>query len=508
MTLSRLKLPRWLACPAVILVVGCGSKPPEPPATAPPAAATPAPDPEEALPPVVSPYDALAPEARDHLHDAFTGDLDEMVKRRLIRAGVAVNRTHYFIDRGVQHGIAYDSLRLFDQELNEQRKTGLLRVNVAFVPLSRDQLLTSLKAGLVDLVAAQLMITPERLQDVDFSSPTRTNISQIAVSGPGSAPMTGPESLSGKTVFVRKSSAFYTSLVALNERLTREHKVPVTISEAPENLEDDDILEMVNAGLVPMTVVDDYMAAFWSKVFPKLRLQKAAAVHTGGSLGVAVRKGNPQLLAAVNAWIKKYGPDTVFGQNMDRRYLQSTRYVKSANDPAERERFLKITDLFKKYGDKYDMDFLLMAAQGFQESRLNQEARSPVGAIGVMQIMPETGKELEVGDITQLEPNINGGIKYMRQLVDREFKDQPLDRLNMGLMAFAAYNCGPGRMRALRRETQKRGLDQNVWFNNVEQIVSERIGRETVEYVSNIYKYYIAYKLVMDQRQKQAAGKF
>ena len=103
---------------------------------------------------------------------------------------------------------------------------------------------------------------------------------------------------------------------------------------------------------------------------------------------------------------------------------------------------------------------------------------------------------------------IVGGIKYMRQLVDREFKDQPLDRLNMGLMAFAAYNCGPGRMRALRRETQKRGLDQNVWFNNVEQIVSERIGRETVEYVSNIYKYYIAYKLVMDQRQKQAAGKF
>lgn len=512
MTLTVTPMMRGLVCAAALLTMGCGSTPaePPPPSATPTATTTPTatPDPEEVLPPVASPYDALPAESRDHLHEAFTGDLDAMASRRLIRAGVAVNRTHYFIDRGVQRGIAYDSFRLFDQELNEARQTGLLRINVAFVPLSRDQLLMSLKNGQVDVVAAQLTITPERLKEVDFSNPTRTNVSQIVVSGPGSAPMSGPEALSGQSVFVRKSSSFYTALTELNERLVREQKAPVTITEAPENLEDDDILEMVNAGLVPMTIADDYMATFWSKVFTKLRLHKAAALQTGLSIGVAVRKNNPQLLAAVNSWIKKYGPDTVFGQNMDRKYLQSTRYVTGANDPAERERFLKITDLFKKYGDKYDMDFLLMAAQGFQESRLNQEARSQVGAIGVMQIMPATGKELEVGDITQLEPNINGGIKYMRQLVDREFKDQPMDRLNTGLMAFAAYNCGPGRMRALRRETQKRGLDQNVWFNNVEQIVSERIGRETVEYVSNIYKYYIAYKLVMEKRQaKQTAGK-
>jgi membrane-bound lytic murein transglycosylase MltF len=498
---------RWLLC-AGFLAAACGSKPSEPPAP-PPAPPAPAATPEaEELPPVASPYDALPVEERGLLHMAFQGDLDEMVSRRLIRAGVAVNRTHYFIDRGVQRGIAYDSFRLFEQELNEEHKTGLLKVNVAFVPLSRDQLLVSLKAGLVDVVAASLTITPERLKDVDFSIPTRTNVSQIVVSGPGSAALSGPDALSGQTVFVRKSSSYYASLKELNDRLTREQKAPVTIAEAPETLEDDDILEMVNAGLVPLTVVDDYLAEFWSKVFKKIRLQKAAAVHTGDRIGVAVRKGNPKLLAAVNAWIKKYGRESVFGQSLEKRYLQSTRYVVNATSAAERKRLLEITELFKKYGDKYDMDFLLMAAQGFQESRLDQNARSHVGAIGVMQIMPATGAELGVGDITKLEPNINGGVKYMRQLIDGEFKDQPMDRLNMGLMAFAAYNAGPGRLRALRRETQKRGLDPNLWFNNVEQITSERIGRETVDYVSNIYKYYIAYKLVMEQRQaRQAAGK-
>jgi membrane-bound lytic murein transglycosylase MltF len=152
------------------------------------------------------------------------------------------------------------------------------------------------------------------------------------------------------------------------------------------------------------------------------------------------------------------------------------------------------------------VDFLLMAAQGFQESALNQDAKSPVGAIGVMQVMPETGKDLKVGDITVLESNIHAGVKYMRFVIDQYFKDEPMDKLNKGLFAFASYNAGPGRVRQLRKEAEKRGLDPNVWFGNVEQIASERIGRETVTYVSNIYKYYVAYRLVMEQKQRRDAA--
>jgi membrane-bound lytic murein transglycosylase MltF len=153
------------------------------------------------------------------------------------------------------------------------------------------------------------------------------------------------------------------------------------------------------------------------------------------------------------------------------------------------------------------MDWMLMAAQGYQESRLDHSARSHVGAIGVMQVMPPTGKELKVGDITLLEPNIHAGVKYIRLLVDRYYAKEAMDDLNKMLFAFAAYNAGPGRIRQLRREAVAQGLDQNVWFDNVECIASERIGRETVTYVSNIYKYYVTYKLISDQRERREAAK-
>jgi membrane-bound lytic murein transglycosylase MltF len=151
------------------------------------------------------------------------------------------------------------------------------------------------------------------------------------------------------------------------------------------------------------------------------------------------------------------------------------------------------------------MDWMLMAAQGYQESRLDQNAHSRVGAIGVMQVMPVTGKELNVGDISLIEPNIHAGVKFVRTMVDRYYAHESMDDLNKVFFAFAAYNAGPGRVRQLRRETEARGLDPNVWFNNVERVAIERIGRETPTYVSNIYKYYVTYLLIQGeyiQRQK------
>src|SRR3954466_9745683 len=139
-----------------------------------------------------------------------------------------------------------------------------------------------------------------------------------------------------------------------------------------------------------------------------------------------------------------------------------------------------------------------MAAQGYQESTLDQDVKSPVGAVGVMQVMPPTGKELNVGNISEVEPNIHAGVKYMRFMMDQYFKDEPMDNLNKGLMTFAAYNAGPRRVRQLREEAAQRGLDPNVWFGNVERVASERIGRETVTYVSNIYKYYVAYGVALE----------
>ena len=315
------------------------------------------------------------------------------------------------------------------------------------------------------------------------------------------------DDLAGQEVFVRKSSSYYASLIGLNAQLKARGKPEVVITPAPEVFEDDDILEMVNAGLVPITITDDFLAGFWRQVFTSLNVHDDVTVRTGGRLAVAFRKENPKLREVVNAWIKKHGEGDAFRNVVERRYLQSVKYAKNAATEAERRKLLAMVELFRKYGEQYKLDYLLMAAQGYQESTLDQGVKSPVGAVGVMQIMPATGKELKVGDISQLEPNIHGGVKYMRFMIDEYFKDEPMDDLNKGLMAFAAYNAGPGRFRQLRREAEKRGLNPNVWFGNVERIASERIGRETVTYVSNIYKYYIAYRLITDQQQRRKAAK-
>ncbi|HEU4693142.1 MAG TPA: transglycosylase SLT domain-containing protein [Vicinamibacterales bacterium] len=191
---------------------------------------------------------------------------------------------------------------------------------------------------------------------------------------------------------------------------------------------------------------------------------------------------------------------------IERRYLETATYARNAATEGEQRKLRAVVELFKKYGAQYEMDYLLMAAQGYQESTLDQNVKSPVGAIGVMQVMPATGKELNVGDISKIESNVHAGVKYMRFMRDEYFANEPMDDLNKTLMTFASYNAGPERVRQLRREAEKQGLNPNVWFGNVERIASERIGRETVTYVSNI-KYYITYRLIAEQTQRREAAK-
>ena len=338
---------------------------------------------------------------------------------------------------------------------------------------------------------------------VDFTQPTRRNVNEVLVTGPGAPPLAALEDLSGREVFVRKSSSYFESLTAVNETLRAQGKPPVEVQSASESLEDDDLLEMVNAGLIPATVVDNYLADFWKQVLPALTVHDRIALRTGGNLAVAIRKNSPGLAHELNAFISRVGLDSATGAVLNRKYLHSTRFVKNATSDGERRKFMALLDLFRKYGDRYQFDYLMMAAQGYQESRLEQDAKSSAGAVGIMQLMPATGKEQNVGDIHALEPNVHAGVKYMRHIRDAFFEDEPMDDLNKALFTFAAYNAGPGRIRQLRRETAQKGLDPNLWFGHVERLASERIGRETVTYVSNIYKYYLAYRLAVAQAERR-----
>ncbi|WP_249022462.1 MULTISPECIES: lytic transglycosylase F [Kluyvera] len=445
----------------------------------------------------------------------WKGDLPGMLDRRVIRVLTTYSKTFFFIDKGQQRGATHDIFAEFERSLNAQLakekklKQRHLKVRIIFVPVTRDNLFTALNEGKGDIAAANLTITATRQQQVAFTDPIYSDIQELLISGPASPQVKNVDDIAGKTVFVRRSSSYYESLEALNARFAKASLPHIVIKPAPEALEDEDLLEMLNAGLIPLIVVDRHKALFWKQVFPKIQVHEDIVLRDNGNIAWAVRKDNPQLLAKLNGFIKDNRQGSTLGNTLLLRYLKSAKYVKNAAAEKERRKFLKMVEIFRKYGDRYDVDWLLMAAQGYQESRLNQSVRSHVGAIGVMQVMPSTGKELKVGDIKQLDPNIHAGVKYMRWMIDRYYGDEPMTQLDKALFSFASYNAGPARIARLRTETKKRGFDPNIWFGNVENLAAEKIGAETVTYVSNIYKYYIAYRLILDEmnRKRAATGK-
>lgn len=451
----------------------------------------------------------------DHIMQPQKGDLPDMINRRAIRVLTTYSKTFFFIDKGTQRGATHDLFIALEKDLNNQLakekklKQKHLKVRIVFIPVTRDNLFKALNEGKGDIAAANLTITSSRQEQVAFTTPLYSDVKELLVSGPSSSDVKNLEQLSGKTVFVRRSSSYYESLQTLNARFAKASLPPVILQEAPEALEDEDLLEMLNAGLIPLIVVDRHKALFWKQVFPKIQVHDDIVLRDGGSIAWAVRKDNPQLLAVLNNFVKNNRQGSTLGNMILLRYLKSATYVKNAAANRERAKFLQMVGIFRKYGERYDVDWLLMAAQGYQESRLNQSVRSHVGAIGVMQVMPATGKELKVGDIKKIDPNIHAGVKYMRWMIDHYYGDQPMTPLDKALFSFASYNAGPARIARLRTETQKRGFDPNIWFGNVENLAAEKIGAETVTYVSNIYKYYIAYRLIMDdiaRKQKATAA--
>ena len=379
-------------------------------------------------------------------------------------------------------------------------------MHAVIVPTSRARLIPDLLAGKGDVVAADLTVTPERAKQVAFTMPAARGVREVIVTGPRSPTLRTLEDLAGKEVFVNRASSYHEHLLALNGRLRARGLAPIRLREAPGHFESEDLLEMVNAGLVGIVVADEYLARLWKPAFAAISVHPELVVNDGGDIAFAVRPGSPKLRAALDAFLQTHRQGTLFGNVTLNRYLRDSRWVGTATSAAEIAKFNRLVSLFRKYGKQYDVDWLLMAAQGYQESQLDQSRRSHVGAIGVMQVMPATAKELNVGDVTQLEPNIHAGVKYIRSLVDTYLRDEPMDPIDRVLFAFASYNAGPARVRAMRREARVLGLDPNRWFDNVERVAAARVGRETVQYVANIYKYFIAYSLVQEDVAQGLGG--
>ena len=428
----------------------------------------------------------------------WMGDLDGMVERGMIRAAIPFGLTTYFLDGADQKGLTYENVLNFEQHLKKHLGKEASRLTLVVIPTSRDRLFPMVTEGLADLAAGTLTITPERQAIVDFSDPFATDVREVLVTGPAAPEIRSAEDLLGTKIHVRRSSSFYEHLQGLNERRAAEGKPPIPVVEADEKLTTDDFLEMVDAGIFPATVADDFVAAFFSQVFENIRVRQEMVLAADQSIAWAFRKNSPRLAEAVNAYVETARKGTKAGNILLAKYLKNTKWVANALAPGEREKFMSTIGLIKTYADRYGFDWLMIAAQAYQESRLDQSKRSAVGAIGIMQVMPQTARDPNVGipDIHVAEPNVHAGVKYLRFVRDQYFSGPELAELDQTLFSFAAYNAGPGNIRKARRHAEKLGLDPNVWLDNVEIAAGKVVSREPVVYVRNIYKYYIAYKSI------------
>lgn len=433
--------------------------------------------------------------------ESWRGDIDGMVERRYIRALVLYSKTSFFFDGPRPRGIAYEGLKEFEKFLNARLNTGKRPVHIVFLPVTREDVVERMQDGRGDIAVSNIPIIPELQEKADFSDPVRTDVSDLVVTGPSAPPISTVDDLAGKEVFVRKRSRYWLNLVSLNQRFKKSGKPEIILREADPNLDDEDLLNLVNTGLIGITVVDDAIAGLWSKVFDKLRVRDDIRVASGNKIGWAVQKRTPKFLALVNEFVKEHKVGTSFGNILMLRYLKDTKWARDNTAPAEMERFKAAAVHFKKYAGQYDFDWLMIAAQAYQESQIDQSRRSPAGAVGVMQIKPSTAADRSInitGVDVDIEKNIHAGVKYLDHLTRTYLNDAKLDRVNRGLFAFACYNAGPARIAGLRKKADAEGLDPNVWFNNVELIAAREIGAETVTYVSNIYKYYVAYRMAAE----------
>ncbi len=436
---------------------------------------------------------------------AFTGDLPGMMKRTVVRVGTTYSRTNFFFVKGHKHGFEYSLLRDYQKELNRRRKRGSLPVSMIFFPLPHDRLIPALLKGKVDLVAAGLTITPQRMKLVDFTEPYLTGVDEVLVTSNEAQVPAGLEGLAGKKIYVRKSSSYYTSLQALNRRLRKKGLAPVKIIPADPTLATEDILEMVNAGIVDYTIADSHLARLWAQMLPAIKVHYKLKVRTGGKLAWMVRKNNPKLKASLNRFIRRHRRGTLKGNIYFNRYFKKTRWVKNPISPQAKARLNKYRRLFKKYGQRYRVDWMLLAAQAFRESGLNPKARSHAGAIGIMQLRPSLGKDprIAIKNLQQTENNIHAGAKYLALLRDQYYSSPKITPTDQLRFALAAYNAGPARMARIRRLASRMKLDPNRWFKNVEVAALKVVGRETVRYVRDINIIYVAYKLAFAQSQKK-----
>lgn len=445
----------------------------------------------------------------EQVNAEFTGDLDQIKSRKLIRVLINFSRTNFFFHKGNPQGFEYELLKAYEKFLNKSIKQRPKKVRMVFVPVPFHRIIDDLVAGRGDIAVAGLTITPARAQKANFTRPYISSVDEVAISHKSLSPLKGIDDLSGRTVYIRRGSSYEKHLEALNGQLEKKGKKPVNITLAEAFIVTEDILELVNANIVELTVADRHIAEAWASVLPDIVIHEDIVINSGGNIAMAVRKENQHLLGSLNTFIKKNRKGSLLGNILFERYYESSRWINNPGTDEEQQKLRRVVALFEKYGNQYDINYMALAAQAYQESKLDHSKVSPAGAVGIMQVLPSTATDpnVNISDVTRIENNIHAGAKYLDFLRQRYFSDNAISEADRLYFSWAAYNAGPAKINKLRRIAKQRGYDPNQWFFNVEYIAAEKIGRETFDYVSNIHKYYVAYQLYFDMHEQRMKRK-
>lgn len=439
--------------------------------------------------------------------ESFTGDFDAVRARGVLRVLVSYSRTNFFLAEGRLRGFEYEMFHELQKQLAAEETGDRPPLQIAFIPLPFEQLLPALVAGHGDVAAASLTVTPDRQRMVAFTEPYQTCVDQVLVSHVGLPAVHDWSDLAGQQIHVVAGSSFVDQLESLNAELVAAGKEPLTIVPAARGLHAEDLLELVHSGAYGYTVADGFLAELWSSVLDGIRLEHEVVLGTGAELAWAVRPENSQLKAKLDGFIRANKRGSLIGNVLFKRYYGAEQWIANPLLEVERSKLGPFLEPLQRHAAEFGFDWRLIAAQAFQESRLDPQCVSSAGAIGLMQLLPSTAAEMGVYEPTDPERNLYAGIKYLGWL-RRRFFDEPQLSAEVQLdFCLAAYNAGPSRVKRWRAAAPGRGLDPDRWFGHVELLALEDLGVEPVRYVGNINKYYVLFTLSLESLELTRAAR-
>lgn len=434
-------------------------------------------------------------------------DLAEIRRSGVLRVLVNQSRNSSGEVKGQAIGVEYHRLRALEQYLNRNARDGR-SLTLKIIPKAKDQLLAALQRGEGDLVAPGELFGGKVGRDLSASAAIREHVPLLLVSRQGTRRYQRLEQLAGRSLALPAGSAAGEAIRMVNQQLAQRRMAPIVIEWVDPTLAVEDVLEMVQAGIYPMTAVEQPIAERWAKVLPKLRIERHLVLSIQGNMSWFMRRDASMLRASVDRFLKGYRSPADLDSTFQRTYrrLYKVHYPLNRGD---RQRLEKVRPVLQRYAEQHEFDWLNLAALAFKESTLNPAARGASGATGLMQITPSAARSVGVGNIQNLDGNVQAGAKYLATIRRNFFASAQLNERERMAFVLAAYNLGPQRVQGLRAEARRRGLNPNQWFFQVERVAAEQVGMGVVSYVNSVNKYYLAYarERYLLEPQAQTAGR-